>query len=151
MMDAILLQALLMLILMTLTQGHSGSAKAKNQHCMRLATKEAITWISIKLARLCTTICHLYVTLLNPDFASLYGLTILFFSSLLCGGAVISRLDIICDFLNGTKSVTERIDDVLIVCIRIDRCYIKFYLQTSSYCFFSFLSIRLFVCTSAPS
>ena len=37
----------LMLVSMTLTQGHSGSAKAKNQRCMLSATKQAI---SIKLS-----------------------------------------------------------------------------------------------------
>ena len=41
---------MLMLIWMTLTlmQGHNGSAKVENQHCMLSATKQAIS-ISIKL------------------------------------------------------------------------------------------------------
>ena len=50
---------MLMLVLITLTfmQGHSGSAKAKNQHCMLSATKQAIR---IKLA---TMVAIFYVTL----------------------------------------------------------------------------------------
>ena len=58
---------LLMLVSMTLTlmQGHSGSAKAKNQRCMLSATKQAI---SIELA---TTVGHFLLDL-DLDFANVY-------------------------------------------------------------------------------
>ena len=45
-MDAIYM-IMLVLVTLTLMQGHNGSAKAKNQHCMLSATKQAI---SMKLA-----------------------------------------------------------------------------------------------------
>ena len=49
---------MLMLILMTLTliQGHSGSAKAKNQRCILSTTKQAVNILA-------TTVGHFYVTL----------------------------------------------------------------------------------------
>ena len=58
---------MLVLITLTLMQGHthSGLAKAKNQHCMLSATKQAI---SIKLA---ATIGHLLHDL-DLDFANMY-------------------------------------------------------------------------------
>ena len=57
---------MLMLISMTfiLMQGHSGSAKAKNQRCMLSVTKQAI--ISITLA---TTLGH---SLRDLAFANVY-------------------------------------------------------------------------------
>ena len=58
-----------MLVLMTLTlmQGHSGSAKAKNQRCMLSETKQAI---SIKLA---TTVDLFFKYILHDlDFANVY-------------------------------------------------------------------------------
>ena len=58
---------MLRLVLMTLTlmQGHSWSAKAKNQCCMHLATKQVI---SIKLA---TTVGH-FLHDLDHDFTIVY-------------------------------------------------------------------------------
>ena len=53
---------MLMLISMTLMQGHSGLAKAKNQRCMLSAAKQAR---SIKLAK---TVGHFYVTLTLQTF-----------------------------------------------------------------------------------
>ena len=55
---------MLMLVLMTLTcmQGHSGTAKAKNQRCMLSAAKPAI---SMKLA---TKVGHFYLTLTLQAF-----------------------------------------------------------------------------------
>ena len=60
---------MVILILMTLTlmKGHSGLAKAKNQGCMLLATKQAI---SIKLA---TTVGH-FLCDLDLDFICLVHL-----------------------------------------------------------------------------
>ena len=58
---------MLMLVSMTLTllQGHSGSAKAKNQRCILLATEQAIT---IKLA---TTVSLIFLFFLRDlDFAN---------------------------------------------------------------------------------
>ena len=64
---------MLVLITLTLMPGHNGFVKAKNQHCMLLVTKQAITWISIKRF---TTVGHF---LHDLDFANIvYGLTILF-------------------------------------------------------------------------
>ena len=65
---------MLTLVLMTVTlmQGHSGSAKEKIQRCMLSATKQAIT---IKLA---TTVGH-FLRDLDLDFANVYGWTIFFF------------------------------------------------------------------------
>ena len=59
-----------MLVFMTFTlmQGHSGSAKAKNQHCMVSTTKQAITVI------LATTVGPF---LHEPEFAN--GLTVVLF------------------------------------------------------------------------
>ena len=54
---------MLMFMLVTLMQGHSGSAKAKNHHCVPSATKQAI---SIKLA---TMVGHF---LLDLDFAKIH-------------------------------------------------------------------------------
>ena len=58
---------ILIIILMTLTlmQGHSGLAKAKNERCMLSATKQAI---SIKLA---TTVGH-FLRDFDLDFANVY-------------------------------------------------------------------------------
>ena len=57
----------LILVLMTLTlmQGHSGLAKAKNQHWMLSATKQAI---SIKLAIIMIIIIGIYNVPFRPDF-----------------------------------------------------------------------------------
>ena len=52
-----------LILILTLMQGHSGSAKAENQRCMLLATKPAI---SIKLA---TTVGH-FLHDLDLDFAN---------------------------------------------------------------------------------
>ena len=55
---------MLMLVVMTLTQGHSGSAMANNR-CMLSASKQAT---SIKLA---TTVCH-FLCDLDLDYANVY-------------------------------------------------------------------------------
>ena len=58
---------MLMLVPMTLMQGHSGSGKAQIQHCMLSATKQAI---SIKLA---TTVGH-FSRDFYLDFANVYNM-----------------------------------------------------------------------------
>ena len=75
---------MLMLVLMTLTlmQGHSGSAKARNQRSMLSATKQAI---SIKLA---TKVGH-FLRDLDLDFANVYMASLLTFSH--CMASIISH------------------------------------------------------------
>ena len=60
-MDALGYMLMLVSMILTLIQGRSGTAKAKNQRCMLSATKQAI---SIRLA---TTVGYV---LCDPDFAN---------------------------------------------------------------------------------
>ena len=60
------LMLVLMILTLTLMQGHSGSAKANNHHCMLSATKQAININGYN------TVYYVWVFLHDLDFANEY-------------------------------------------------------------------------------